>query len=72
MADSCPTCGTEVCVVTGDEGTSHYEVVAEAREQKLIEALEGIRDRARSHGDLSYMRLADFALSRSKQGGQGG
>jgi len=25
MADTCPTCGLPVTVVSGDEGTSHYK-----------------------------------------------
>lgn len=30
MAETCPTCGTAVRVVSGDEGTAHFEPIADA------------------------------------------
>jgi hypothetical protein len=40
LADTCPTCGTPVRTATGDEGTSHYEPIAEEKLQKLASAVK--------------------------------
>jgi hypothetical protein len=42
MGERCPCCGRAVRVVTGDEGTSHYELVADPELTRLREGLEHI------------------------------
>jgi hypothetical protein len=37
MGERCPCCGRAVRVVTGDEGTSHYELVADPELTRLRE-----------------------------------
>jgi hypothetical protein len=59
VSEHCPTCGATVRVVSGDEGTSHYEplgtVEALAKEvAPMAEQLRGAVDTVRAHRDRWY------------------
>ena len=66
MADTCPTCGQAVQIITGDEGTSHFEGQERQRVREelapVVKRLERIRDLDEQTSDGALGSLARYAL----------
>jgi hypothetical protein len=54
--EHCPTCGATVRVVSGDEGTSHYEPFGVGAVERIEAALKIIEANRASDGNLQMGR----------------